>query len=380
MIRSLDLRLSFLKTCDAKEVQHLQSLLQNIFASTEQHHGESELAYLGFDLLYCLLKHRNWIANPLFQHLLLHHLINDFRTDRVWAEHFLSSALPPLGQKKFHPAYAEERTFLLYLLVLVLNCRNPDCLTEEIGLGSSILRLIRDALTQTRSENTIVFGSTLTTESLEILEELAEDYLKNPSITNVYPIYFALLASEENWKDRDTMQLAKDIFEILLHIGQRKSLTEVELREKLEATRHGLGQQSNTILRFLKAQRFVFEISSTRRIQLTQHGYEQTADAYARKQHGMQVSADTFYGLHPNWQLALIETWPLEQAADLWTCLKLANYIPPRSFDLVCKRFQNVIQSIDWEPWLAKMAIFHPHKNLASFTEPTKNANALSIP
>ncbi len=384
MIASLDLRLSFLKAFGRLEIQNLSNLVQaEIQRATHNTLGSLLTRYLSFELVYCLKKYQAWLGNPLFQHLLVHHLANDFKINLGSAEAILTSILKTQDLVTTDNLdYLDERNFLLYLIVNVLNCRNPDLLSDEIGLGSGLLNLIRDALKVTTSQEIFLFAPTLTSQSLSVLHELAEEYRKNRSIASIYQIFFALFATPDALKIFDRKQLAMNLFAVLLHLGIRKQMSYVEFREKLDAIHHDLGRHWEMLLDFLKRNIFIFEPHSSAqkmsspRLHLSFIGHELTAEAFASRQQKEVLRPERFYSLHPTWQLTLIHSWPAERLPELWTCIQLGHYLPPPAIAAIYERFKHLAQTETWRTWLEKTASFAGRLEARSFTDPTKTASS----
>jgi hypothetical protein len=101
------------------------------------------------DLAYALMRHRDWLQVPVFSSLLTEFLQFDYKIPRGEADlvcHDMIEAVINLGLFRQRSICCDDREFLTWAYVCAAGSRDEDSLDGDLGLGTAVLRKLRDGL------------------------------------------------------------------------------------------------------------------------------------------------------------------------------------------------------------------------------------------
>jgi hypothetical protein len=258
-------------------------------------------------ILFLLLKHKIWRDNPLFIHIAIYHLGKEYQQAQQVCQKALALVSGEIYRqgascKPLPQAYSLDKNFLFYLVAMTLSSTHERELQEDMGLGTEILQVIKNATLQS-DQKLVNFDSLLSQQCTSIIQEVAEEYQRTPWVSDVLILMFSLYNAPEPYQSWDVKILSHSLFDGLLWLGKQKTaalgLFINELSSRLTRSGSVLLNENNIIelIDYLTQLDFIYKIPHAHPkkslLALTEHGYQLTAQAFS-VQH--QQHPDVFWG------------------------------------------------------------------------------------
>ena len=283
----------------------LQSLEREFIESTSRLQSLSRASKtaagcLFVDLVYAIAQHRDWLQTPVFSVLLVEFLQFDHGVTRNDAEvivHDLLDAAVELGLSRTRSLCSQDRDFLTAAYVSAAGAVDDSNLEVELGLGSAVLRKLRDGIRALESVDQNVFVPEYDAMLASIILELSKEVKQTPWSMDLYKIKFFLLSAGGDAAQPfilpDSLPV---ILDALVAIGRGHSFT---LRERPALAellvKASLLMESKSNARSKKS-RYV----------LTDLGARLTSAKVAATSHE-RLCLDDFLKLNNYWQISLVK-------------------------------------------------------------------------
>lgn len=151
--------------------------------------------YLLLDLLYCLVKHSNWLRVPVFKHLLCASLVHKHGLEFDACQRLLTETTDAFIKiKNINPVECSDSDFIRYMFILTLSTADDEQrLILELGFGRLFLQKLKEFLRQVAKGDkaqSFLFGF----EALcyETLVSLASDLVGNHAKLARYRLQYQL--------------------------------------------------------------------------------------------------------------------------------------------------------------------------------------------
>jgi hypothetical protein len=262
--------------------------------------SRSARGILFVDLAYAIIRHRDWLQTPVFNALLVEFLQLDHGVPKCEAEvliHDLISAAEQLGLGRPRTICNDDREFLTWAYVCAAGAADDDILEADLGLGTSLLRRLRDGISALERVDQSVFVPEYDAMLATIVMELAHESKATPWSMDIHRLKFLLLnASGDVAQPYVLEESLPRIYEGLIAIGcgefghfeDRPSLSEVLISAGIMRENHQARRKKGSSGHIL-----------------TDFGYRLTAlkaalDVFVLSQ------PDDFLCLNARWQLAFV--------------------------------------------------------------------------
>ncbi|MCX6127118.1 MAG: hypothetical protein NTV34_20535 [Proteobacteria bacterium] len=255
--------------------------------------------YLFIEVLYAVLRHREWLEVPVFRALAVEFLQLDHGLPRSAAQVLVDGLISEswrLGVAKSRSVCVDDREFLNYCYVSAAGLRNDFEVEAELGLGSAIIRKLRDGVRVLDEARVDVFIPEYDAMLASIVIELGHQSKQCPWALDEHRLKYKMLA--ELGDQAQSWILEEQLPVILV------SLLEI-----------GLGvfdwQKSQPLCVVLERAKLLISIrgarGKVRGWDLTAEGTAVTAVLFkVRFGASLVSSAENFLGLKLTWQLALL--------------------------------------------------------------------------
>lgn len=281
------------------------------------------LRALELDVVYALMRHRRWLNCDLFLQTLSHHLAQDHGLIHANCLAWLRACgIEAAGNEPakvfFRPS--DDRNFLLYIFVEMLNATDQQRLIVDLGIGVALLQAIRslaDTLGSTQPTDAVHFLPAIDADLLTIIEEFSIKLGKAPWVVDQYKLELALNQLSTFWAHQIAEKTPSWILDQLCVLGRDHSRTRAEMGHLFACEGSNLDEWLDILGRLgltehhQERKRLVWNLSS--------EGYDLTARYFAAK-YGHEWTVQTFNSYNPAWQTALIRALTPEQielAVDL---------------------------------------------------------------
>lgn len=282
----------------------LQSL-ERSFAETSKsllpgHHGSAAgRGYLFIEILYAILRHREWLEVPVFRAIAVEFLQLDHGLPHKAAGTVVDTLIAEssrLGVLKERTLCVDDREFLNYCYVSAASAANDIELEIELGLGTAMIRKLRDGVRVLEDARTDIFIPEYDAMLASIVVELGHQTKVRPWALDEHRLKYKLLCELGDaavpWVYEENLP---SLLQALLQVGKREFVwTESpELCETLE-----------------KAKLIIPDRDGRGRIRgwdLTTDGASLTASLY-KHQFGLDTiqKMDLFLTLTLTWQIAIL--------------------------------------------------------------------------
>ncbi|MBI2602309.1 MAG: hypothetical protein HYW48_04565 [Deltaproteobacteria bacterium] len=348
-MQTIDVKLSFLKALSPKKKVGFQELCEQEIEKLPEHiFSLATQKMLILEMAYCLEKHQQWRHNTLLHHLLIHYIVKTYKIEARIIANFLAAVLRKAPAEAIAVSFLEERNFLLFIIVSALTARHEGLVADEIGLGSEVLLLIKNAVGKERGEEALEFAPTLTEESWLIIQDLAVRYKQKPWVFFLYKLGFLLSEAPAPWSEGDREQVSNIIFDLLCKIGEKKILSQARCEKLVQALDFmGKGKCRHLIsglMEYLCRCELVFLVhghSQHRNLasySLTREGYELTAVAFAHRNRKQIPKRSYFFSLERSWQEAFVRVCDTTVFPYLFSFLKEEPAPPSHCIEAIADR------------------------------------------
>jgi len=300
---------------------------------------------VGRDLIYALLRHTHWHSVPLFRDIMVDHVASGYQVPRAAATSLIDAlfaASPTVddGTDKANRAdgashvVATNEEFIRYVCVASATATSEAILVRELGLGLNLLGRIKHAVSQLvqiapdeGAPAVARFLPEIDAQVAEALCELARELRTLPWALQIHFLRFHLIGIGEPWRDVLKERGARWLFDLLLAIGARETMSVRQVAAKLarlvpEPCLSGGEALALALLENLHAYDLVFRTGDGNRREPAQARWallplaqELTAEAYARSRaHARSLARKAQEGTSYNWsEIATLS--PYYQAA-----------------------------------------------------------------
>ena len=287
---------------------------------------------LFIDLAYAMMRHRDWLQVPVFSALVIDFLQLDYGIPRADAEiisHDVIDAAIELGLYRARTICCDDREFLTWAYVCAAGARDEDALEADLGLGTAVLRKLREGLQAIERVDCQVFIPEYDAMLATIVLELGHECKSLPWAMDLHRLRYALLAAVGDAAQTFVLEeTLPDLLRSLVRIGagekqvfqDRPALTEVLMHAGIIGELPKSGK------------------SKARGIELTDFGFALTAYCFA----SITPSADYgkgFLSLSNRWQEAVVrrsKDVTFEQLESL--AVKQINKLSPEVVESVISR------------------------------------------
>lgn len=179
------------------------------------------------DLAYALSRHRDWLEVPVFSALLIDFLQLDHglpRKDSEILTHELIDAAIELGVYRQRSICSDDREFLTWAYVCAAGASDEDQLDADLGLGTAVLRKLRDGLQAIDQVESRVFIPEYDAMLATIVLELGHECKSKAWAMDYHRLrYFMLAAAGDSAQPFILEEALPTVFETLVRIGQGDS-------------------------------------------------------------------------------------------------------------------------------------------------------------
>lgn len=283
------------------ELKSLEREFQDISSRTPKiaQLARSIRGTLFVDLAYAMMRHRDWLQVPVFSALMIDFLQLDYGIPRGDAEivcHDMVEAAMELGLYRPRTICCDDREFLTWAYVCAAGARDEDALDADLGLGTAVLRKLRDGLQAIERVESHVFIPEYDAMLATIVLELGHECKAVPWAMDFHRLRYAMLAAAGDAAQPFVLEEnIPELLQLLMDIGlgekhlliDRPALREVFLAAGL-------------ISEEAKARR-----SKTLGVELTDYGFALTAHCAALRIQGPATTRD-FLKYSNRWQDAIV--------------------------------------------------------------------------
>lgn len=179
----------------------LQVLEREFIESINRFSGSYRLSksikgVLFLDLAYAIAQHKDWLHTPVFSVLLVEFLQFDHGIRRNDAEILVHDVVEAAIQLDFggqRQLCRSDRDFLTCAYVSAMDAQDDSFLELELGLGTAVLRKLRDGVKALESVDQNVFVPEYDAMLASIVLELSQELKEVPWALDHYRVKFALL-------------------------------------------------------------------------------------------------------------------------------------------------------------------------------------------
>ena len=160
--------------------------------------SKAAAGHLFLDVVYAIAQHRDWLQTQVFSVLLVEFLQFDHGIARNDAEvivHDLLDTAVELGLGRARGLCSQDRDFLTSAYVSAAGALDDTNLEVELGLGSAVLRKLRDGIKALESVDQNVFVPEYDAMLASIVLELTKEIKQTPWALDLYKLKFALLSA-----------------------------------------------------------------------------------------------------------------------------------------------------------------------------------------
>ncbi len=288
------------------------------------------------DLAYAMMRHRDWLQVPVFSALMIDFLQLDYGIPRGDAEiicHDMIEAAMELGLYRPRSICCDDREFLTWAYVCAAGARDEDALDADLGLGTAVLRKLRDGLQAIERVESQVFIPEYDAMLATIVLELGHECKATAWAMDFHRMRYAMLAAAGDAAQPFVLEEnIPELLSVLVRIGKGESQILIDrpaLREIFTA--------AGIVVEESKARR-----SKTRGVELTDYGYSLTAYCAAMT---MTLSdlPKKFLQLSNRWQEAIVRR-SAHVSADFLEALiaKSLNKISPEVLEAIISRLADL--------------------------------------
>lgn len=371
-LSSIDLKLDFLhQNISSKLLRKIENNSLNIISKCL---GDNFLPnylkkFFLLDLLYPFLKHRIWIINPLFRKNIQMFLVESFRIEQNLCSTLLENICALM--EKFYPIsinnefFKNEKNFLTYIFITTLNSSNQKLLAEEIGMGTNLLKKLKESAQffsdKNRQENHYFFDREESAIFLQVIQEVSENRLRKPWNINTQILFYRIADIPEPWQQYLEEPGISKFFEFLYYIGSKQPIT---MKSCILWFEQNLGaaiaykkrDKYLELLMFLEAKDLLLLTGFTAKkrqtdkttVYLNELAWKLTAPLFAfdfLKRNKERFSQELM-GIHPEWQKETLKTLKDEEKQAAIKFLLNDQPISPEMIDYL---FAEEVQWIDPE-------------------------------
>jgi len=182
-------------TVNNRSSSHWTVLIDIIKKSSDKNLSKGEIQGIAIDLSYLHERHRIWIGNSAFNHLIITFLQNQYTLSRVSSEKMVGTLQE--GMYKSIDPQSDEVDFFKYVVVSILTTNNLDSSDADTNLGPEIISMIQDSIKdrsrRNLSEDVVEFVPTLLTTIDSAVDEIFADMNTNPFALSVYRLHYSLM-------------------------------------------------------------------------------------------------------------------------------------------------------------------------------------------
>jgi hypothetical protein len=153
---------------------------------------------LFIDMAYALARHRDWLKTPVFFALFVEFLQLDHglpRTDSEYLVHEMIEAATELGLARSRSICDDDREFLTWAYVCAAGANDDDALEAELGLGTAVLKKLRDGFQALEKLDSHTFVPEYDSMLAAIVLELSHECKLTPWAMDYHRLRYALLAA-----------------------------------------------------------------------------------------------------------------------------------------------------------------------------------------
>ncbi len=208
----------------------LTSLCPSYLAKSLQH-------ILFIDLSYCLLKHKRWKHLEIFETIVTQFLHEEYHLEEHLSKKIIQGMVLIFNSDHSlvttHDKNISSQDFLLYLLTTVLSSSNSTLILKELGLGSPILKKIKDLsekYTQGLKQDHFYFSQDFDLQWLQAMETLSSKIVNSPWAIDSLRFEFLLDEIDFYWSEFFKIYGYEMLFEIFIAIefGQINTITKFQ--------------------------------------------------------------------------------------------------------------------------------------------------------
>jgi hypothetical protein len=294
--------------------------------------SKSIVGNLFVDLVYAIIRHRDWLQTPVFASILVEFLQFDHLVARKDAEVLVNDLLDAsieLGMCRQRNLFSQDRDFLTSAYVIAADATDDSSLEVELGLGSAVLKKLRDGLRAIESVDQNVFVPEYDAMLASIIIELTQELKQTPWATDLYRLKFFILSAGGDAAQAFVLDESLSvILDALIAIGQGHSSTLSERPALAEIlVRASILMESKTGGRSKKT-----------RHALTDLGARLTAGKLALLSTEL-ISEQDFLKLNSFWQIALVKKSSSVDPSLLGTlAANSLNKLSPSVLELIVSR------------------------------------------
>lgn len=207
------------------------------------HKSMAGRGYLFIEVIYAVLRHREWLEVPVFRAIAEEFLQLDHGIPQKPARDFVARVIAEvtrLGVVKARTLCVDDREFLNYCYVSAAGVKNDMELEIELGLGSAIIRKLRDGVRVLDEARVDIFIPEYDAMLASLILELSHQSKERPWALDEHRLKYKLLANLGDqalpWILEENLPL---LLEAVLEVGRGEFrwAEKPELCEALENSR-----------------------------------------------------------------------------------------------------------------------------------------------
>ena len=186
------------------------------------------------DLLYCVTRHRLWLATPLFAVILTDHVATTFHIPQELARS-LAGGIIAVGRQTLPTHAASNDEFLTCICIATATAKDEESLLLDLGFGQSLLLRIKEALglMSPQTDHSTRYLPELDAQIARIVTTIADELQDSPWALQRRRLHYLLLDSEGPWCDAFIKYGTEWAFELLLKLSQQRVMHIRELAKEL---------------------------------------------------------------------------------------------------------------------------------------------------
>ena len=186
------------------------------------------------DLLYCVIRHRLWLATPLFGMILADHVATTFHLPQELARS-IAGGIIAVGRQNLATNAADSDEFLTYVCIATATAADEESLLLDLGFGRSLLLRIKEALglMTPKGDQSTRYLPELDAQIARIVTSIADELQESPWALQRRRLHYLLLDSEGPWCDAFLNHGTDWVFELLLKLSQQRVMHSRELAKVL---------------------------------------------------------------------------------------------------------------------------------------------------
>ncbi len=342
-------------------------------------HGYSSpiVSTLELDVVYCVLKHRQWASCHIFKDVFVEFLVVDYGLEAAHAERLykdvktrLEIYFPYLKNEKSIESIEDEvsqkreKEFLTYVFISAMTVKDESFLVHELGIGTGLLKRIKKLVSHLVRQGTrdgrrdfeqqdvhrIEFLPELEVLLSEIMINLSSEIRKCSWAIDLERLKYRLQENPIWIESKKDDRYISACFELMLQLGLNgkrsfsdlKCLDEKGFMVNVDDLKLILEILENVDLIYSQPGRGRY--SHDKYWELTAKGEDLTAEAFSHRylkkmESPCVISTEELCSLRPAYQAALISNLPSACASEILDYLKVeARTLSPRGLEAIFKR------------------------------------------